>query len=85
MVTSSGVNYEVQGVFQGLQKQHRSYIHNQFSGKAEQTLLSCYLYSQHKKTILGHTQKWLPGTLKSNSKTMRKIVIRYLFLPYEIM
>jgi len=55
-------------------KSKRSYIHDQFSGKAEQTLLSCYLYSQHKKTIHGHIQNWLPETLKSNSKTMRKIV-----------
>ena len=64
-------------------KSKRSYIHGQFSGKAEQTLLSCYLYSQHKKTIQCHIQNCLPGTLKSSSKIMRKIVICYLFLPCE--
>jgi hypothetical protein len=64
-------------------KSKRPYIHDQFSGNGEQTLLSCYLYSQHKKTIHGHLQNWLPGALKSNRKTIRKIVICYLFFPCE--
>jgi len=58
------VSYEVQQVFQGLQKQEINIVTINFQVKQNKHYLATHLSFQHKKAIHGHIQNWLPGTLE---------------------
>ena len=64
MITRSCVSYEVQQVFQGLQKQEINIVTINFQVKQNKHYLATHLSFQHKKAIHGHIQNWLPGTLE---------------------